>query len=157
MSAGAPERDPHDLGRFLAAQDPVYEQVLEELRSARKRSHWMWFVFPQIAGLGSSATARRYAIGSLEEARAYLADPLLGTRLHECAQALLEGASRHGESSPEAILGAIDALKLRSCMTLFHRADPDDQLFPAVLERLYGGHLDPETERLLQGPDPVGA
>src|SRR5579871_4076516 len=107
--------DPHNLARFIAAQHGVYVRVLAELAAGRKESHWMWFVFPQIAGLGSSPTAQRYAIGSLAEARAYLAHPLLGARLRECAHALIDLPSR----SASAIFGDIDAMKLRSSMTLF--------------------------------------
>jgi uncharacterized protein (DUF1810 family) len=135
----------HDLERFLDAQSSVYPQALAELRAARKRGHWMWFVFPQLAGLGRSPTAQRYAISGLAEAGAYLAHPVLGARLRECARALLE----LGQADPEAILGGIDALKLRSSMTLFALADPDEPLFGAVLERFYGGRADAATERLL--------
>src|SRR5688572_30698624 len=113
---------PFDLDRFVAAQEGVYRSALDELRAGRKTGHWMWFVFPQVAGLGSSDMSRRYAIGSLAEARAYLAHPILGARLRECARALLAVRGR----GAEAILGDIDARKLRSSMTLFHRADPDD-------------------------------
>lgn len=131
MSAG----DPIDLERFLAAQDEggTYERALGELRAGRKRSHWMWFVFPQEAGLGQSAMSRRYAIGSPEEARAYLAHRVLGARLRECAAALL---GVEGRSAAE-ILGEVDALKLRSSMTLFAAADPREPLFAAVLERYF--------------------
>jgi uncharacterized protein (DUF1810 family) len=127
--------DPFDLERFLAAQDEggTYARALAELRAGRKTSHWMWFVFPQEAGLGQSAMSRRYAIGSLDEARAYLAHPLLGARLRECAAALLAVEGR----SAVAILGEVDALKLRSSMTLFAAADPGEPLFPAVLERYF--------------------
>jgi uncharacterized protein (DUF1810 family) len=138
--------DPYDLRRFIDAQEEggAYAGALAELRAGRKRGHWIWFVFPQIAGLGSSPMSRHYAIGSLEEARAYLAHPLLGPRLRECCEALL--AADHSLSA-ERILGGIDALKLRSSMTLFARAAPDDEIFPAVLARFYGGEADPETER----------
>jgi uncharacterized protein (DUF1810 family) len=137
--------DPYRLERFVAAQaDGVYEQALAELRRGRKSGHWMWFVFPQLAGLGRSPTAVHYAIGSLAEARDYLAHPLLGPRLHECAR-VVAGLP----AGPEAIFGGIDAVKLRSSMTLFHRADPDESAFTAVLDRQYGGAPDPETDRLL--------
>ncbi|HEY2006090.1 MAG TPA: DUF1810 domain-containing protein [Solirubrobacteraceae bacterium] len=141
--------DAYDLDRFVSAQDQggTYETALAELRAGAKRSHWMWFVFPQIAGLGSSPTARRYAIGSLSEARAYLAHPVLGPRLRESARALAELA---GTDDADAILGPIDALKLRSSMTLFARADPDEPLFTAVLRRYYGGMADPATEGRLR-------
>ena len=135
-----------DLARFVEAQEPVYPAVLAELRQGRKASHWMWFVFPQLDGLGHSAMARAYAIGSLVEARAYLADPVLGARLRECAGLVLVADA----PTAETIFGPIDAMKLRSSMTLFHRADPGDPVFTAVLERYFGGHPDPRTERLLQ-------
>ncbi len=127
--------DPHDLQRFVTAQDDggTYERALAELRAGRKTSHWMWFVFPQEAGLGQSAMSRRYAIGSPAEARAYLGHPVLGPRLRECAAALL---AVEGRSAVE-ILGEIDAMKLRSSMTLFAAADPGEPLFPAVLERYF--------------------
>jgi uncharacterized protein (DUF1810 family) len=138
--------DPHDLARFVSAQGGgVYERALAELRAGRKSSHWMWFVFPQIAGLGHSQLAQHYAIESLDEARAYLAHPILGPRLVECAQALLGVTGRGAEQ----ILGGVDALKLRSSMTLFARADPDQSAFGTVLERYYGGTPDPATERRL--------
>lgn len=132
-----------ELTRFTTAQDDggTYATALAELRAGRKRTHWIWFVFPQLDGLGRSATARRYAIGSLAEARAYAAHPLLGARLRECCDALLGGEG----DDPEAILGATDALKLRSSMTLFEAAAPDEPRFAAVLERFYGGHRDGAT------------
>jgi len=141
--------DPFDLRRFAAAQDAdgTYERALAELRAGRKRTHWMWFVFPQLAGLGRSATARRYAIGSLEEARAYLADPLLGPRLHAAVRALL--AAPTALTSGE-ILGDVDAMKLRSSMTLFLRAAPHEPLFRQALDRFFGGAADEATERLLR-------
>jgi uncharacterized protein (DUF1810 family) len=135
----------HDLERFVDAQRPVYEQVLAELRGGHKVSHWMWFVFPQLAGLGSSPMSQRYAIGSLAEAQAYLDHPLLGARLRECAGLLLATS----EDRAEAILGPIDALKLRSSMTLFHRAEPGERLFTEALERFYGGIPDPSTDAIL--------
>jgi uncharacterized protein (DUF1810 family) len=130
-----------DLVRCAVAQQDVYDDALGELRAGRKRTHWMWFVFPQIAGLGASATARRYAIGSLAEARAYLADPVLGPRLIECASALLAVEGRTAED----ILGYPDDLKLRSSMTLFGRAAPEIEVFQEVLERYYDGKPDPQT------------
>jgi uncharacterized protein (DUF1810 family) len=140
---------PADLERFVAAQAPVYDSVLEELRRGRKTGHWMWFVFPQLAGLGRSETSRYFAIASLDEARAYLDHPVLGPRLRECAALLLAGPER----SAEAVFGPIDALKLRSSMTLFRRAAPDDPLFRAVLDAFYGGIPDEATDRLLaMGP-----
>lgn len=136
-----------DLERFVAAQDEggTYERALAELRAGRKTSHWMWFVFPQLDGLGRSPTARAYAIFSLEEARAYLAHPLLGPRLRACADALLG----LGGDDPAAAMGPIDAIKLRSSMTLFARADPGDERFPGVLRRYYGGEEDEATLALL--------
>jgi uncharacterized protein (DUF1810 family) len=134
-----------DLGRFVDAQERVYDDALSELRAGRKTSHWMWFVFPQIAGLGRSPTAQRYAIASLREAEAYLAHPVLGERLRECARALTELEGR----TAEQVFGGLDALKLRSSMTLFARAAPDEPLLCAVLERYFGGEEDPATlERL---------
>jgi uncharacterized protein (DUF1810 family) len=133
--------DPFDLERFVQAQDGVYEQALRELRDGAKRGHWMWFVFPQVAGLGSSPTAQRYAISGLDEAHAYLAHPVLGPRLVECAQALLE----LGERDPVRVLGSVDALKLRSSMTLFEAAAPDERVFGEVLERFYDGERDTAT------------
>jgi len=139
--------DPHRLQRFVDAQDEdrTYDAALRELRDGRKRSHWMWFIFPQIAGLGQSPASRRYAISSLDEARASIEHPVLGPRLEECARALLE---RPGASARD-IFGGIDAMKLRSSMTLFHRADPDNPLFSEVLDRYFGGEPDEATDRLL--------
>jgi uncharacterized protein (DUF1810 family) len=153
-----------DLQRFVDAQDSggTYERALAELRAGRKASHWMWFVFPQIAGLGQSEMSRRYAIASLEEAQAYLEHPVLGPRLIECAQALL---THHGKAAEE-ILGGIDAVKLRSSMTLFARASQsskpqkpghhkgfcglgDYEVFAEVLERYFDGEADAATLRLL--------
>lgn len=141
--------DPHDLQRFVDAQNRggTYERALAELRAGRKASHWMWFVFPQLAGLGTSAMARTYAIASLAEAEAYIGHPVLGARLRESARAL----AAHGDRSAAEILGEIDAVKLRSSMTLFARAAPAEPAFRQVLDRFYGGASDPETERLLGG------
>jgi uncharacterized protein (DUF1810 family) len=122
------------LNRFLEAQEGVYPQALAELRAGRKRSHWMWFVFPQIAGLGSSPTAQRYAITSLDEARAYAEHPVLGARLRECAEALLAV-----DGTAADIFGYPDDLKLRSSMTLFARAADDPAVFQAVLDKYYDG------------------
>jgi uncharacterized protein (DUF1810 family) len=134
-----------DLERFVAAQDGVYAGVVAELRAGRKTGHWMWFVFPQLAGLGRSAMSERYAIRSLHEARAYLAHPVLGPRLRECSAALLEA----GGTAASEILGPIDAVKLRSSMTLFSRAAPGEPVFREVLDRFYGGEPDPATDALL--------
>jgi uncharacterized protein (DUF1810 family) len=132
-----------DLERFVTAQDAggTYDRALAELRRGRKESHWMWFVLPQVAGLGLSAMAQRYAISSLEEARAYLAHPVLGPRLLACAEALVE----LDESDPVRVLGTVDAAKLRSSMTLFARAAPDEPVFRAVLARYFGGAQDQAT------------
>jgi uncharacterized protein (DUF1810 family) len=131
----------YNLGRFIAAQEPVYKQALAELRAGRKRSHWMWFIFPQIAGLGSSATSQYYAITSLDEARAYLAHPVLGARLRECAQLVLdiEGVSL-GD-----IFGYPDDLKFHSSMTLFAAAAGEESVFTRALENFFGGKSDPLT------------
>jgi uncharacterized protein (DUF1810 family) len=139
--------DPFDLQRFLAAQDrgATFETALAELRAGRKQSHWMWFVFPQIAGLGRSPAAQRFAIGSLAEARAYLEHPVLGPRLREAAAALLET----GAVTAEEVLGATDAAKVRSSMTLFLRAAPGEPVFGAVLERFFDGRADPATDERL--------
>ena len=136
-----------DLERFVTAQEAggTYRSALAELRRGHKTSHWMWFVFPQIAGLGRSAMARTYAIGSLEEARAYLSHPVLGPRLLDCASVLAGTSGR----SAEDILGGTDAVKLRSSMTLFARAAPDQWVFGQVLERYFDGRPDPATEALL--------
>lgn len=137
--------DPHALTRFIEAQHAIYAQALAELRAGRKRSHWMWFIFPQIAGLGSSARARHYAIRNLDEARAYLDHPVLGARLRECAEALLAIPGR----SARDILGSPDDLKLCSSATLFARCSPPGSVFHRLLERYCGGQPDALTlERL---------
>jgi uncharacterized protein (DUF1810 family) len=140
--------DPHQLQRFVTAQADggTYEAAVSELRAGRKRSHWMWFVFPQIAGLGQSSMSKRYAISSLEEAEAYLAHPILGPRLIECARILTDTRDR----SADDIFGGIDAMKLRSSMTLFAHAAPDDPVFREVLDQYFGGIADDRTERLLR-------
>jgi len=136
----------HDLERFLLAQQGVYAGVLRELLRGHKTGHWMWFIFPQIAGLGSSAMSQRYAIASLDEARAYLAHPVLGARLREASEAVLASAT------PTAVelLGPTDAKKLRSSMTLFHRAAPDELVFAQVLDRFFGGVADEATDARLR-------
>jgi uncharacterized protein (DUF1810 family) len=131
----------YDLDRFVEAQRGTWAAALVELEVGRKTSHWMWFVFPQIAGLGTSAMARRYAIGGLAEARAYLAHPLLGKRLRAATDAML----RHAGTAPEAILGGIDAIKLRSSMTLFEVAADDAAPFARCLDVFYAGERDPQT------------
>jgi uncharacterized protein (DUF1810 family) len=136
--------DPYDLERFVRAQDSggTYQHAAAELRRGRKSSHWMWFVFPQIAGLGRSPTAQLYAISSLDEARAYLAHPVLGPRLLESAEIL---AGLPGRSA-EQVFGGIDAIKLRSSMTLFRHAAPREPVFGQVLDQYFDGVPDPETE-----------
>jgi uncharacterized protein (DUF1810 family) len=139
--------DPYDLERFVAAQDAggTYRRAVEELRAGFKSSHWMWFVFPQIAGLGQSPISRQYAITSLDEAVAYLQHPVLGPRLHECCEII---AGLKGRSADQ-VFGSIDAIKLRSSVTLFHRAAPDDPLFSRVLTRYFDGIADHATDALL--------
>ena len=133
--------DPFNLSRFLSAQTPVIERVREELRGGRKRSHWMWFVFPQIAGLGHSATAQHFAIASLDEARAYLTHDILGPRLKECAALVVAVEGRNiGE-----IFAAPDDLKFHSSMTLFARAAPDEPVFRDALQKYFGGEEDRAT------------
>ncbi len=139
------DADPFDLSRFTTAQDRVYAQVLDELRAGRKRSHWIWFIFPQLRGLGRSATAERFGIASRQEAIAYLADPTLGPRLRECTRLV----AQIGESTAEDVFGRPDCLKVRSCMTLFAAVTDDNAEFVAVLDRFYGGAPDPVTVELL--------
>ena len=136
-----------DLSRFLKAQQYDYDQALKEIRSGRKRSHWMWYIFPQIQGLGFSSTAQYYAIRDLDEAKEYLAHPVLGTRLKEISSALLE---LEGLSASE-IFGYPDDLKLRSSMTLFRLADLDCDLFEKVLEKYYDGQPDERTVNIVRG------
>jgi len=142
-----PEPDPFDLARFVSAQDEggTYQRVLAELRRGRKAGHWMWFVFPQIDGLGFSPTSRYFGISSLAEARAYLAHPTLGTRLRECA-AVVDGLPM---TSAVDVFGSIDAVKLRSSMTLFLRADPAEPVFQRLLDHYFDGVPDAQTDRLL--------
>ena len=132
----------NELERFVDAQRGTYEAVLAELRRGRKTGHWIWFIFPQVVGLGRSELSRFYGIASLEEAGAYLANPILGARLRECAGLLL----MIPDAPAREILGDIDAIKVRSSMTLFHRAAPDEPLFRRVLERFFGGVADPATD-----------
>lgn len=140
-------RDPFDLKRFVDAQAPVYRNVVEELRGGRKRGHWMWFVFPQLRGLGTSPVAVRYGISSLDEARAYLGHELLGPRLHECTRLVNEVRGR----SVAEIFGWPDDLKLCSSMTLFARATEDNEDFVALLEKYYDGQRDQLTLKRLTG------
>ena len=140
----------HDLERFVDAQAGGYAGIVDELRRGSKTGHWMWFVFPQVAGLGRSEMSRYYAIDSLDEARAYLAHPVLGPRLRECAGIVAATVGRTAED----IFGAIDAVKLRSSMTLFHRAAPDEPVFRAVIDRHFGGVPDAATDAILDVGDP---
>jgi len=137
--------DSFDLERFVSAQEPMVPQVLQELRSGRKRSHWMWFVFPQLRALGQSPTAKRYGIGSLEEARAYMAHPVLGQRLIQCTDLVraIEGRSLEG------IFGSPDDMKFRSSMTLFARASAATPVFAEALQQFCDGEPDPRTEAFL--------
>lgn len=139
--------DPFHLQRFLAAQEGVYAEVVRELQAGRKRSHWMWFIFPQLHGLGASAMARRYGISSAAEARAYAAHPVLGARLRECTALTLQVEGRPiGQ-----IFSYPDDLKFRSCMTLFAACAPDPALFQAALAKYFGGEPDPLTLAALEG------
>lgn len=140
-----PDEIDFDLDRFVHAQNGAYERALSELRAGHKRSHWMWFIFPQIAGLSSSSMAEKYAIRSAEEATAYLADPVLGSRLLRCVDAVL---SIEGKSAHE-ILGSPDDLKLRSSMTLFAAISDHGSAFHKVVDRLYRGEFDDRTIQLL--------
>jgi uncharacterized protein (DUF1810 family) len=136
---------PPDLDRFVVAQQGAYPGALEELLLGHKTGHWMWFIFPQVAGLGSSSMSQQFAVRSLDEARDYIAHPILGPRLRECAGAMLQ---IHGRTAVQ-ILGSIDALKLHSSMTLFHRAAPDVPAFVQVLDRYFDGVADEKTDTLL--------
>ncbi|WP_233236479.1 DUF1810 domain-containing protein [Bordetella sp. LUAb4] len=138
--------DTYNLQRFVDAQAPVIDQVLEELREGRKRSHWMWYVFPQLRGLGHSAMAQAYGITGLDEARAYLSHPVLGPRLRECTT-LVAAVQERGI---HAIFGSPDDMKFRSCMTLFSHADPDDLAFQECLRKYFGGQVDALTEATLR-------
>lgn len=141
----ASQADPYDLKRFVRAQEASYEQALSELERGRKQSHWMWYVFPQLDGLGSSPTAKLYSIKSEDEARAYLEHPVLGPRLAECAGAILAVDGK----SATAILGSPDDLKLKSCATLFAHVSPPDSVFQRILDKFYAGERDAATLRLL--------
>ena len=136
---------PFDLERFVQAQEGVYEGVLRELRAGRKTGHWIWFIFPQLVGLGRSELSQFYGIESIDEARAYLEHPVLGPRLRECVGAVLATSG----ITAEGIFGSLDAMKVRSSMTLFHQAAPDEPLFGEALERFYAGVRDERTDTLL--------
>jgi uncharacterized protein (DUF1810 family) len=142
------DEDMFELERFVDAQDETYDCALGEIRAGRKRSHWMWFIFPQLAGLGRSEMAHRYALRSIEEARAYLAHPVLGERLRTCVEALQALAPNRAED----VFGPIDAKKLCSSLTLFARAAPDEPLFAAALDRWFRGQRDSRTIALLETP-----
>jgi len=137
--------DPYDLDRFVHAQEGDYGRALSEIRAGRKRSHWMWYVFPQLDGLGVSPTSRRYAVRSLDEARAYLRHPVLGPRLVECCEAVMTADGR----SASDIFGTPDDMKLRSCATLFAMASAPGSVFERLLERYFNGEPDPRTRRLI--------
>lgn len=144
--------DPFDLARFVEAQEPDYARALDELRRGRKVSHWMWYVFPQAFGLGSSAMSERYAIRSTGEARAYLAHPVLGARLRACAAAVLANSGR----SAHDIFGTPDDLKLRSSATLFAAVSPPDSVFQQIIDRYFGGQADPRTVHWLSSASRPG-
>jgi uncharacterized protein (DUF1810 family) len=148
----ATSTDPYDLARFVRAQETAYTQALSEIRSGRKRTHWMWYIFPQLDGLAFSATSKHYAIKSLAEAKAYLEHPLLGPRLRECAEAVVR---LEGRSAAE-IFGSPDDLKLRSCATLFARVSPPDSVFHRLLAKYYQGVPDGRTLQLLGGGSAPG-
>jgi uncharacterized protein (DUF1810 family) len=137
--------DPHNLQRFVLAQEHDYDQALSEIRSGRKRSHWMWYVFPQFEGLGFSATSRRYSIKSVAEAKAYLAHPVLGPRLIECTDAVLALEA----VSASQIFGSPDDMKLRSCATLFAHVSPEGSVFHRLLDTMFQGRADEATLQLI--------
>ena len=143
---GKGEYDQHGLSRFLEAQAGIYESALAEIRAGRKQSHWMWFIFPQVAGLGFSATSQHFAIKSRAEAEAYLAHPVLGARLNECAEAALEVKDR----SADDVFGPVDAMKLRSSATLFAAVSPHGSVFQRILDRYFQGRADDRTNELLR-------
>jgi uncharacterized protein (DUF1810 family) len=145
MSHSSITDDPHNLRRFIEAQQGVYERAISEISSGRKRSHWMWYIFPQFAGLGFSSTSQHYAIKTLEEAKAYVAHPVLGPRLLECAQAALDVEGR----SANQIFGSPDDMKLRSCATLFAGVSPAGSVFHRLIGKYYGGAFDEKTLHLL--------
>jgi uncharacterized protein (DUF1810 family) len=137
--------DPHDLDRFVQAQEGDYDRALSEVRAGRKRSHWMWYIFPQYDGLGFSPTSRRYSIKSVAEAEAYLAHPVLGPRLTECAEAALRVEGR----SALEVFGSPDDMKLRSCATLFAHVSPAGSVFERLLSKYFDGQRDDRTLRLI--------
>jgi uncharacterized protein (DUF1810 family) len=143
--------DEFHLTRFLEAQEDAYATALDEIRSGRKRTHWIWYVFPQLRGLGTSAMSETFGVSGLAEARGYLAHPVLGVRLRESVEAML----RHQDSSAESVLGELDAAKFRSCLTLFSRADPTARVFTTALEQFFSGKRDPRTLQILGMPPEV--
>ena len=145
LNTSAGSADPFSLNRFVQAQEDIYEQAISEIRSGRKRTHWMWFIFPQFDGLGFSPTSRQYAIRSLAEARAYLKHPVLGPRLLACAEAALGVEAR----SAFDVFGSPDDMKLRSCATLFSRVSSNGSVFERLLQQYFGGEPDHRTLRLL--------
>ncbi len=151
MHAPDDAADPHHLDRFLVAQESAYETALAEIKRGQKRSHWIWYIFPQFAGLGFSSTSQHYAIKSLAEAQAYLAHPILGTRLVECAEAAMNVENR----TARQILGSPDDLKLKSCATLFALVSPSGSVFHRLLEKYFAGEQDTKTLALI-GMDPKG-
>ena len=148
MALSSTARDPFDLARFERSQEADYPRALAELRAGAKRSHWIWYVFPQLRGLGASPASFLYGLRGLAEARAYLAHEVLGERLRTCVQALLELPG----SDAAAVLGSVDAMKLRSCLTLFQAVAPDEALWRDALLRYFGGEPDPATLALLAAP-----
>ncbi len=138
-------RDPFNLERFKIAQDVIYHRVVAELADGQKRSHWMWYIFPQYDGLGFSSMAKEYAIKSLDEAKAYIADALLGGRLNECSRLVLSATDR----SAQQIFGFPDVIKLRSSMTLFAAVSESNSIFQQVIDAFYQGEADPQTLRLI--------
>jgi uncharacterized protein (DUF1810 family) len=145
-SSGSQNKDdPHNLDRFLRAQEDVYQQALSEIRQGEKRTHWMWYIFPQIDGLAFSSTSKYYSIKSIDEARAYLDHPVLGPRLLECAETVIGARAR----SAADIFGFPDDLKLRSCATLFASVSPSGSVFDRLLEKYFAGERDDKTLRLL--------
>ncbi|MDZ4782760.1 MAG: DUF1810 domain-containing protein [Planctomycetia bacterium] len=144
--------DPYDLQRFVDAHEQAYSSAIAEIRAGRKRSHWMWFIFPQFAGLGSSAMSQRYAIRSSQEAKAYLLHPQLGERLIACAESLL---ALHGLTCQQ-IFGAPDDMKLRSCATLFAQVTPANSVFEQLLDKYFGGARDEQTLQLMRSDAPAG-
>lgn len=146
------QNDEFQLSRFLEAQASTYDDALEEIEDGRKQTHWMWFIFPQLKGIGFSPMSQKFGISGLSEARRYLAHPVLGARLRECTRAIL----KHSADGAEAVLGEIDAAKLRSCLTLFSQADPAEPLFKMALDRFFSARFDAKTLALLRDAGEAG-